>query len=250
MSPRASWAKWVMPMRTDPSASPGTRTHSCSLVYFSSSGYTVTPSPRGSWCWSCSRLLVLARLGVARGISVDDRVDAHLVAHPVDRAGGEVQRAGQRGRLPDHVDDVRRVEYLAIDGQAGAGVLDRGLGDHPDPVVELHRLGAGGPELLDDVEQGVVLDLAAVVGDGDPHARPDGRHRAGQDAQRGRLLPGLLQGGLAARRRGAEVVAGLAQPVDLVLGALRGAGQAVENADQVGLAQRRVGVVALVGLHL
>ena len=35
-----------------------------------------------------------------------------------------------------------------------------------------------------------------------------------------------------------EVVAGLAEPVDLVLGALRGAGQAVEHADQVGLAQR------------
>src|SRR5919107_1950463 len=40
MSPRASCAKSVMPMRTDPSASPGVRTHSCSLVYFRSSGYT------------------------------------------------------------------------------------------------------------------------------------------------------------------------------------------------------------------
>src|SRR5215212_4926534 len=29
-----------MPTRTDPSASPGVRTHSCSAVYFRSSGYT------------------------------------------------------------------------------------------------------------------------------------------------------------------------------------------------------------------
>src|SRR6478672_5361407 len=40
MSPNASWAKWVIPTRTEPSASPGVRTHSCSAVYFRSSGYT------------------------------------------------------------------------------------------------------------------------------------------------------------------------------------------------------------------
>ena len=31
-------------MRTAPSTSPGMRTHSCSLVYFRSSGYTSSPS--------------------------------------------------------------------------------------------------------------------------------------------------------------------------------------------------------------
>ena len=40
MSPSASCAKSVMPTRTEPSASPGVRTHSCSLVYFRFSGYT------------------------------------------------------------------------------------------------------------------------------------------------------------------------------------------------------------------
>src|SRR3954451_11449318 len=41
MSPSASCAKEVMPTRTEPSAWPGSRSHSCSAVYFRSSGNTL-----------------------------------------------------------------------------------------------------------------------------------------------------------------------------------------------------------------
>src|SRR4051812_24823034 len=44
-----------MPMRTEPALSPGLRTHSCSAVYFRSSGYNAAPLARTGQldgrCW-------------------------------------------------------------------------------------------------------------------------------------------------------------------------------------------------------
>ena len=60
-------------------------------------------------------------------------------------------------------------------------------------------------------------------------------------------LLGLLQRGLRGRWCRPQVVAGRLQPVDLVLGALGGAGQSVEDVDEVLLAQAGVGVVDLGG---
>src|SRR6476660_1927899 len=78
MSPRASWAKSVMPMRTEPSCSPGLRTHSCSVVYFRSTGYTGTPvgagSVRSSGC-DAGRLLRAVGLGVLGLLGLDDALD-------------------------------------------------------------------------------------------------------------------------------------------------------------------------------
>src|SRR6478736_5228887 len=99
MSPSASWAYSVMPIRTEPACSPGSRTHSCSLVYFRSSGYTGSPRV-GCGCAS-ERLLRRVGLGVVRlprchhGLDVERRelvdVDRRaLVLELVLRPLGEV----------------------------------------------------------------------------------------------------------------------------------------------------------------
>ena len=76
-----------------------------------------------------------------------------------------------------------------------------GLGDDPDLVVELHRLGAGGAQLLDRVEQRVDrrrCPSVSVTVTAD--ARTADRHLAGQDLEAvGRLL-GLRQRRLRAGR--------------------------------------------------
>src|SRR3954449_7057219 len=116
MSPSASWAKSVMPIRTEPSASPGLRTHSCSLVYLRSSGYT-TLLGAGGFARRC-------RLSGARGLCVRrcagvphthdldpvTLLDRHLasdIADLGDEAAGEVHCRGQRVRVSDRVDDER-----------------------------------------------------------------------------------------------------------------------------------------------
>src|SRR4051812_6332729 len=108
MSPSASWAKSVMPTRTEDSASPGVRTHSCSLVYFRSSGNT------GLLVLGCgpgrlsgrSRVGVLRRRGLADGgdPNVPEPLDRDLPPDPLDvgdEAAGEVQRGGEGVRVPD-----------------------------------------------------------------------------------------------------------------------------------------------------
>src|SRR6185436_1873194 len=165
MSPSASWAKWVMPIRIDPSDSPGLRTHSCSVVYFKSSGYNSSP-PVGA---VVGRLLRARRVGELRSGGGDDALDVQrlqlddvdggaVVLELVDRALGEDETAGQGGRLADHVDDVRRLELLPVDLDPADTVLERGLGDHTDLAVELHRLGPRRAELLDGVEHRVDVD--------------------------------------------------------------------------------------------
>src|SRR6478735_10248022 len=155
-----------MPMRTAPSCSPGSRTHSCSLVYFRSSGYTV--SPRGSGRLTAVRLLLgglLRRpgIGVLEPPGLDDRLDVDadplvdlyggaLVLELVARTLREVHGALEGVGVADHVDDVRRPDHLPVDGDAADGVLERGLGDDPHLVVELDGLRAGGAQLLDHVD--------------------------------------------------------------------------------------------------
>src|SRR3954453_3999441 len=101
MSPSASWANSVMPTRTEDSASPGLRTHSCSLVYFRSSGNTALLC-RGwlvggwlvdAWLVVClvgftaltrrGRLSGRPRLGVLRSRRLADAGDPD-VAEPLD----------------------------------------------------------------------------------------------------------------------------------------------------------------------
>ena len=87
------------------------------------------------------------------------------------------------------------------------------------------------------------------LGDGDPDAGAGHRDQAGQDVE------GV---GASCAWASAACAAGVdsrssrvrLEPVDLGLGALGGAGEAVEDVDQVLLAQPGVGVVDLVGPHL
>src|SRR6478735_12017181 len=117
MSPSASCAYSVMPMRTEPACSPGSRTHSCSLVYFRSSGYTGSPRV-GCGCAS-ERLLrrvglgVLSLRGSHHGLDVEGGELVHvdgraLVLERGPRTLREVDRAVQRAGLADDVEDVRR----------------------------------------------------------------------------------------------------------------------------------------------
>src|SRR5215470_13088324 len=118
-----------MPMRTLPSASPGTRTHSCSTVYLRSSGYIGrTPPSTGSQTTSretVANIGALALLGcaVSRDSSArllgrgrrEYRVDGHVPAL-LDRAGGTLiaqarkhaarngQCRGKRRGIADHLD--------------------------------------------------------------------------------------------------------------------------------------------------
>src|SRR5689334_16060339 len=110
-----------MPTRTVPSVDPGSRTHSCSAVYFRSSGYTRLLlgwcwSWSWSWCWSwgCSLILadgrvagLLVRLGELGRGRADGRgdldgpalVDVHGAAdllHVLDEAAVERQRRRER----------------------------------------------------------------------------------------------------------------------------------------------------------
>src|SRR4051794_1183910 len=186
MSPSASWAKSVMPTRTEDAASPGVRTHSCSLVYLRSSGYTallrVVRLLDGA-----RRLSGRGRLGVGRraGLSHADDLDPVALLHVDlaadvldlgDEAAGEVHRGGERVRVADRVDDVGRLQHRPVDEDATTGrVGERGLRDHADLVVELDHLGAGVPELLEPVQQLVRPEGAPAAGHGDPDPRPDRR---------------------------------------------------------------------------
>src|SRR3954470_10566256 len=148
-----------MPMRTEPSASPGLRTHSCSLVYLRSSGYTaLLRSGSVPACCVARRLSGRAGPGVLRCRRLHDRGDLDLVGLPgldasvdvgaldlVDEATFEVERGGQVMGAADGLDDVGRAQHLAVDEDSPVDVLERALGHDPDPVVELDRLRAGVP---------------------------------------------------------------------------------------------------------
>src|SRR4051795_10347882 len=147
-----------MPIRTAPSVSPGLRTHSCSAVYFRSSGYTAllrpVPGPlRPGACWRT--LLLLRGLRVARGDDLARRGDLQLVEllhvgpasdllHLVDEAAAERHGGGKGVRVADRVHDVRRFQGDPIDQEpVGRAFGDAGPGDHADLAVDLDGLGAG-----------------------------------------------------------------------------------------------------------
>ena len=98
---------------------------------------------------------------------------------------------------------------------------------------------------------GSTSTVPGLLGDRDPDARAGHRHQAGQDAERVGLLLGLLErrlpraGARTAGRRGCAR-AGRSR----TRARWRGAGEAVEDVDQVLLAQAGVGVVDVVGAHL
>src|SRR5690242_14189887 len=151
-----------MPMRTDPAVSPGVRTHSCSAVYFRSSGNTVL---LGSWLLGRGstyrpRSAASARLRITRLRGRVQRRHPDVVAgvdpdlavvetEVVDEAAREPQRRGESVRIADGVDHEGRTEHAPVDADAAVRILERGLCDHPDGVVDLHRLGARVAELLD-----------------------------------------------------------------------------------------------------
>src|SRR6476661_4604561 len=95
MSPSASWAKWVIPTRTEPSASPGRRSHSCSDVYSRSSGYMPINLLRRStaqiYCADCcADLLGVLGLGDRRWHRLVDRLDVEGGQLVVGQLGGLV----------------------------------------------------------------------------------------------------------------------------------------------------------------
>src|SRR6478672_5193087 len=101
-----------MPIRTDPSLSPGVRTHSCSAVYFRSSGYMAAGYPtRHASRSAAAGLRELRTHVVAHRRDVDALqlldVDGRAVVEQLGaRALGEGQRPGEGVRLTDDVDDV------------------------------------------------------------------------------------------------------------------------------------------------
>src|SRR6476661_5558175 len=90
--------------------------------------------------WMPRQLLALIGQGVTRLVAIGDGLDvdgtqlAHVDLSPVVldlllRPEGEGDRAGEDVGLPDGVDDVRRLDPLAVDEEAALGLLDGGLGD-------------------------------------------------------------------------------------------------------------------------
>src|SRR4051794_32623782 len=149
----------------EPALSPGSRTHSCSAVYFRSSGYNAAPRlvlGRRSSDGAGMNLLAPGRLGVlrlgrlAQGGDLDVLAlldgDLALVERDVvDEATGEPQCRGERLRVTDDVDGERRLEHAAVHVGPARGRLERGLRHDPRRVVDLDRLGAGVAQLLDAV---------------------------------------------------------------------------------------------------
>src|SRR5690349_13679769 len=269
MSPRASCAKSVIPTRTEPSVSPGLRTHSCSLVYLRFSGYTRTP-----WRWgvgwvggaggagvsgrllAAAGLRILRSFGLAHAGDVDGLELLDLDRGPVvglqrlDRPGREGERRAQDVGVADHLEGVRRLEELAVELDATHRAVEGAVRADADRVVELHRLGAGRAELLDGVEQRPDVDPAGRLGDRHPQAGAGDGHQAGDDVERLDPLLGLVEGRGPRPALVGQLVAPGLEPADLASRPLGRAGQAVEHLDQLALAQAAVGVVGLRVLHL
>src|SRR3954464_10820203 len=180
-----------MPMRTEPSASPGLRTHSCSEVYFRSSGYTALLCRHGlsaGYSWSLG-LGVLRGRGLTYGgdvervelLQLDLRVGVALVLR--DRAVDQLERTPECVRVADRVEDVRRRHQRPVDAQSPGCRLDRALGDQPHLAVDLHRLRAGRAELLDGVEDGVHVDRPRALRHRHADAGPGHRDPPGHDAE-------------------------------------------------------------------
>src|SRR5690348_13813448 len=146
-----------MPIRTDPAVSPGVRTHSCSAVYFRSSGNTLlllgvvagvlcTTYRQGS---AGSRRLRVTRLRspTQRGhLDVLALLDVHVRVVQLEvvlEPAREPERGGEAVRVTDRVDHERGSQHPTVDADAVVRRLERGLRHHPDRVVDLHRLGAG-----------------------------------------------------------------------------------------------------------
>src|SRR6185436_7533541 len=112
-----------MPIRTDPGASPGLRTHSCALVYLTSSGYTALLGVVAARAWCRDRRLSgLALAGVLRCRLLGDRGDLpvlrlhrqHLALHAgslhlVDEAVLEAEGGREVVRAADGLDGVPRL---------------------------------------------------------------------------------------------------------------------------------------------
>src|SRR3954471_17108600 len=122
-----------MPMRIEPSASPGLRTHSCSEVYFRSSGYTALLRRHGlsaGYSWSLG-LGVLRGRGLAHGgdvegvelLQADLGIGVALVLR--DRAVDQLERTAERVRVTDRIEDERRCHQRAVDAQPAGCRLDR-----------------------------------------------------------------------------------------------------------------------------
>ena len=263
MSPSASWAKWVMPTRTEPSVSPGVRTHSCSVVYFRSSGYTGTPHVPRSASWSGRTYPLIGRFGrtlgapaLAHRLDVDrlQLVDLHVgpvVAQLRGRA--LVEDEGARARVCGS--PITSMTYGEVSSVPSTEMPPTASSNEVWATTRTWPLNciASAPadaELLDRVEHRVDVDRAGLLGDGDPDARAGDRHQAGQDVEGVGLLLGLLERRARLARVGLQVPLVLLEPGDLGPRALRGAGQAGEHVDQVLLAQAGVAVVDVVGAHL
>ncbi len=155
----------------------------------------------------------------------------------LEHAARDVQRGREGLRVAHREQHVRRVEQDAVDRQATARRVDeRRAGDDADGA-ELHRLGAGVPQLLHRVEHRRGVHLRAGVGDDQPDAGAARRPGAGQDGER--VQPGLgrLEGGLRAVRAGLQPLLGRLQLPGLVLEPRLALVDVVQDVHQVVLAQ-------------
>src|SRR5919199_5118727 len=87
----------------------------------------------------------------------------------VDRPAGNLQTHLQRGRIADGHHLVRLPDLLPVPGQDAPAAGEGGGRSHPPPVHG-DRLRPGVPELLDEVEQRLELEVAFRVGD--PYRHP------------------------------------------------------------------------------
>src|SRR6266542_1109605 len=145
-SPRASWAKSVMPTRTLPSSR---RAHSWSLVYLRSSG---TFTKLGSY-----RMGRPQRRGPGEGrngdvgLAVDVHVHAASSRQGLDRSPADREPGLECGRVTDRDHPIGGAERGSVDGD-GARLRGEG-GRRPDPLaVHGERLRPGIAQLLHQVD--------------------------------------------------------------------------------------------------
>src|SRR4051812_5739557 len=189
-SPRASWAKSVMPTRTLPSSM---RAHSWSLVYRRSSG---TFTGLGSY-----RMGGPQRRGPGEGRkgrvgeALDGDVHAPGGVQRLDCPSAYLEPGLERRRFADGDDTVRRGQGRAVGGDR-AGLWREGARRADALAVDGEGFGTGVAQFLDEVDQGVVPEAPFRIVDVDGDARPVHGNRARQHLELDQLILGALGGGV------------------------------------------------------
>ena len=185
MSPSASWAKWVIPTRTEPSALAGAADPlvlAGVLQVVGVHGDLLAVGGRSVRCaagyWPVPGSANSGRDGLAHALDVDrlelldlDRRRRRPRAVSIGPAG-EGQRRAQGVRVADHVDDVRRLEQLAVELDPADGVLERASARPPGPAPLNCIASAPAVRSSWTVSSSEPTSTGPVgLGDGDPDAR-------------------------------------------------------------------------------